>query len=99
MPKLRLTRSGFSRAIATLTREHDALASQATIEVRTGDREAAQVFDDRAAAIRALRDTLVNARPKRHDREIAEVEIADPEFAKHVRDAAEFHPDGWRFAC
>lgn len=97
MPKLKLTRAGFSRAIASLSREHDALTSQATIEVRTGDREAAQVFEDRAAAIRAVRDTLVNARPRKHDREVGEVEV-DGDFVSHVRDAADYHPDGWRYA-
>lgn len=97
MPKLRLTRAGFSRAIATLSREETALALQAVIERRAGDVEMANVFKTRADAIRAIRDQLANARPRKYDRDIGEVEV-EAEFVSHVRDAATIAPCGWRYA-
>lgn len=96
MPKLRLTREGFTRAITTLSRECDALASQASIEARSGDADMAQTFASRAEAIASVRDALITARPS-HRRTIAEVEIADAALAQHAKDAASFSPEGWGY--
>jgi hypothetical protein len=89
MAKLTLRNHHVRQAITTLAREHHELMSQAAVERRSGDNEAADVYLSRADALEAIRTQLAAARNAR-----SAVLDLDPDMLPHIRDVALFGCDG-----